>query len=292
MASSAFRNHLILAIAASGFIASSRAAAEEPVTLDAFTVHGRAETLALPYGQLLDLSICGGYRSFTLSEYILCLHKDAKPDQPLRHLLRPANGNTPREPTSASGIHRLDPQFRDYTASSNLPVQFNNLYLLFRASCLQTPDGLSLKALKQLLDDYQDFMTAQVARATKHYEAKKKDDFDEVHQLLFPDEIVVFLREETQAQALAVQLGIPRSGRALRIDRKKLNALVAERRPDPFAGLSISLVECITPWRQAEPLPEPVDGATPLLVGWIRYRPSIFSFYRSDLIAPGLLARR
>jgi len=274
-----------------GCILCLAARADEPrVELDAFVVHGRERTLAIPYGQLLDLSARAA-PTFTLTAYTLRANRDATPAQPLRHLLRRPDGSLLQELPDPTAAHALDPQFRAALASSNQPAIFNNLYLLLRATCLREPGGLRLAALRQLLDDYTAFATARSDEARQLYGARKDDDFAEWRHLIFPDEVVVFLRGEAQAAALATATSGRADGRAVRLSRDRLLALAGDAGPDPLAALDWADVECATPWRQGEPLPELVDGSALLLVGWMNYRSNWLAPYRSELIMSALVSQ-
>src|SRR5688572_5720654 len=273
------------------FVCLAARVGEPKVELDPFVVHGRERTLAIPCSQLLDLSARAA-PSFTLTNYTLRPNHDATLAQPLRLLLRRADGGVLHELPDATGVHALDPRFRDTLASSNQPERLNNFYLLLRAACLREPGGVNYVALRQLLDDYAAFAAARFDEARKHYEMKKHDDFADWRRQILPDEVVVFLRGEAQATALAIATSGTVDGRAVRLSRNQLVARDSDPAADPFAALDWTAIECVAPWRQGEPLPEVVDGGALLLVGWMTYRSHWLARPRYEMIMVGLVRHR
>jgi len=280
-----------LALCAGLLLGGPALAKEQAIPLSS-TADLHPAAMLFDYQQLLDLCNQSKGKAYTLSQFTLLNSKGIDDERPPRLFLQSTDGMPSLEIKSSDGLYVLNPRYGRYRATTSNPGKTCSFFVLLRARCVAERTGINKEVLAAIFDNFKDFADAQMAEAKKHYGAAKRDEFWRIRELITPDELVIVFHSAELARQLAEQTSTRAEGRALRITDRRLLAITAPRAKEIFDKIHADAIECVTPWRQMEELPEIRDGAALLQVGWISYRSDPKAPLRSEILTLALRNRK
>lgn len=259
---------------------------DEVIQLRNFEVTATMVPIMIPYVQLLRIDdiLRSTSEKLRILGFTVRKHSNSRCPLPPLCLIRSADYKRIYEPPGEPNLCPLDAKYADYYASSNQPNDFADLFLIIDTGVRD--NGIYLRDMKSLLDDYYAFVEKRLLEAVVHYKAKDRKEFRNAEKYILPDEIVIIAKKESDAVTIAGRVGVVSDGRSVRLSRTKLDSLVSAKGPD-YLVANASEIENLAPWRSAEPsLPIKQYGGTLYLIGWLHYRKTIFSDTHWDFVIP------